>query len=89
MEPRDPRRIGSLRLLAVLGSGGMGRVYLGATSENKGQAGHYAAVKQVLPALAEDEEFLRHFGQELDNLGRLPAGISARLLASDRTAQPP
>ncbi|MFF9566708.1 protein kinase [Streptomyces sp. NPDC014685] len=82
-EPDDPRRIGSFRLLGVLGVGGMGRVYLGAS------AGRYAAVKQVLPVLAADKDFLAHFGHELDNLAKLPAGVSARLLASDRTAQPP
>lgn len=83
LDPGDPRRIGSFALLGVLGSGGMGRVYLGTA------AGQYAAVKQVLPALAEDQNFLRHFGHELDNLARLPAGVSARLLASDRVTRPP
>ncbi|MEE1737207.1 protein kinase [Streptomyces sp. BE147] len=67
----------------MLGAGGMGRVYLGTA------AGRYAAVKQVLPALAADQDFLRHFGHELDNLAKLPAGVSAPMLASDRTAQPP
>ncbi|MFI6863352.1 protein kinase [Streptomyces sp. NPDC050421] len=93
LESRDPRYIGSFRLLGVLGSGGMGRVYLGVAPPAEKQAGpgagHYAAVKQVLPALAEDTAFLGHFGHELDNLGRLPAGTSARLLASDRAHRPP
>ncbi|MFF8276853.1 protein kinase [Streptomyces lateritius] len=83
LESGDPRRIGAFRLLGVLGSGGMGRVYLGAVP------GKFAAVKRVLPILAEDADFLRHFGHELDNLARLPGGASARLLASDRTAKPP
>ncbi|MFD7494690.1 protein kinase [Streptomyces sp. NPDC059832] len=82
-EPDDPRRIGAFRLLGILGTGGMGRVYLGTS------AGRYAAVKQVLPVLAADKDFLSHFGHELDNLAKLPSGVSARLLASDRTAQPP
>ncbi|MFD8209827.1 protein kinase [Streptomyces sp. NPDC059695] len=67
----------------MLGSGGMGRVYLGAVP------GKFAAVKRVLPVLAEDPDFLSHFGHELDNLARLPAGANTRLLASDRTAKPP
>ncbi|MFB7339273.1 protein kinase [Streptomyces hydrogenans] len=83
LDADDPRRIGAFRLLGVLGSGGMGRVYLGAVP------GTYAAVKRVLPALAEDQDFLSHFGHELDNLARLPAGASTRLLASDRLAKPP
>ncbi|MFE5910429.1 protein kinase [Streptomyces wedmorensis] len=83
LEAGDPRRIGAFRLLGVLGSGGMGRVYLGAVP------GTFAAVKRVLPVLAEDPDFLSHFGHELDNLARLPAGANTKLLASDRTAKPP
>ncbi|MFI1100374.1 protein kinase [Streptomyces melanogenes] len=83
LAPDDPRQIGSFPLVGRLGSGGMGRVYLGVAS------GRYTAVKQVLPILAEDQDFLRHFGHELDNLGRLPTGVSASLLATDRTARPP
>ncbi|MGW9435684.1 protein kinase domain-containing protein [Streptomyces sp. NPDC055607] len=83
LDAEDPRRIGAFRLLGVLGSGGMGRVYLGAVP------GKFAAVKRVLPILAEDADFLSHFGHELDNLARLPAGASTRLIASDRTSKPP
>lgn len=83
LEGEDPRRIGTIPLLGKLGSGGMGRVYLGVVD------GRYAAVKQVLPHFAADENFLRHFGHELDNLARLPNEISAPLLASDRQARPP
>lgn len=79
----DPRRIGPFPIKGVLGSGGMGRVYLGVAPEG------YTAVKRVLPYLSNDQTFLRHFGQELDNQARLPAGVSARLLAADRTARPP
>ncbi|MBR7836192.1 serine/threonine protein kinase, partial [Actinospica durhamensis] len=61
----------------------MGRVYLGLAPTG------YTAVKRVLPFLAADQNFLRHFSQELDNQARLPAGVSARLLAADRTARPP
>ncbi|MFF4867787.1 protein kinase [Streptomyces sp. NPDC000961] len=83
LDAEDPRSIGAFRLLGVLGSGGMGRVYLGAVP------GKFAAVKRVLPILAEDADFLSHFGHELDNLARLPAGANTKLLASDRTAKPP
>ncbi|MEU2115131.1 protein kinase [Streptomyces sp. NPDC016459] len=83
LESGDPRQIGAFRLLGVLGSGGMGRVYLGAVP------GKFAAVKRVLPMLAEDADFLSHFGHELDNLARLPGGANTKLLASDRTAKPP
>ncbi|CAM5232051.1 Serine/threonine-protein kinase PknD [Streptomyces violaceorubidus] len=80
----DPRWIGPIPLIGRLGAGGMGRVYLGV------HEGRYAAVKQLLPSVvAEDEDFLRRFGHELDNLARLPAEATAPLLAGDRDARPP
>ncbi|MEW1863447.1 protein kinase [Streptomyces sp. NPDC088194] len=79
----DPSRIGPFTLLGRLGSGGMGRVYLGLAG------GRFAAVKQVHPHLTDDEGFRRRFGHELDNLARLPAGVSAELLDSDRESRPP
>jgi serine/threonine protein kinase len=83
LEDEDPRWIGPIPLMGRLGSGGMGRVYLGV------HEGQYAAVKQVLPSFACDKNFLRRFGHELDNLARLPAQATAPLLDSDRTARPP
>lgn len=84
LRAQDPRRIGPIPLVGRIGAGGMGRVYLGVTG------GRYAAVKQMLASVvAEDEGFVRRFGQEMDNLGRLPAEATAPLLASDRTAEPP
>ncbi|MEW2588297.1 protein kinase domain-containing protein [Streptomyces virginiae] len=84
LEAEDPLRIGPIPLAGRLGSGGMGRVYLGV------QDGRYVAVKQLLASVVgEDADFLRRFGHELDNLARLPAGATAPLLASDRGAKPP
>ncbi|MES4906828.1 MULTISPECIES: serine/threonine-protein kinase [unclassified Streptomyces] len=83
LESSDPPRIGPYRILGVLGTGGMGRVYLGVDD-----SGRLAAVKQVLPHLIRDDHFLKHFRHELDNLARLPVGLSARLLAADRTERP-
>ncbi|MER5870595.1 protein kinase [Streptomyces sp. NPDC002044] len=84
LEAGDPRRIGSIPLAGRLGAGGMGRVYLGVRD------GRYVAVKQLLASVVgEDEDFVRRFGHELDNLARLPEGATAPLLDSDRTARPP
>ncbi|MEU2897165.1 serine/threonine-protein kinase [Streptomyces sp. NPDC001273] len=84
LEDEDPRRIGPIPLVGRLGAGGMGRVYLGV------HEGRYAAVKQLLPSVvAEDKDFLRRFGHELDNLARLPEHATVPLLAGDRAARPP
>ncbi|MFH7596864.1 protein kinase [Streptomyces racemochromogenes] len=84
LEADDPRRIGEIALAGRLGAGGMGRVFLGV------RQGRYVAVKQLLASVVgEDEDFVRRFGHELDNLARLPAEATAPLLASDRTARPP
>ncbi|MFJ8747978.1 protein kinase [Streptomyces sp. NPDC102441] len=84
LEADDPVQIGGIPLAGRLGSGGMGRVFLGV------HEGRYVAVKQVLPSIAgEDQDFVRRFGHELDNLSRLPAEATAPLLASDRDARPP
>lgn len=84
LEADDPRQIGGIPLAGRLGSGGMGRVYLGV------HEGRYVAVKQVLPSIAgEDQDFVRRFGHELDNLAQLPEEATAPLLASDRNARPP
>ncbi|MFJ4376911.1 protein kinase [Streptomyces albidoflavus] len=84
LRPDNPAHIGGIRLAGRLGTGGMGRVFLGV------HEGRYVAVKQVLPSVAgEDQDFVRRFGHELDNLSRLPPEATAPLLASDRDARPP
>jgi Protein kinase domain len=63
MEPlsaNDPRRVGEFQLHALLGNGGMGRVYLGFS-----RAGRAVAVKVVHPELARDQQFIRRFRQEV------------------------
>jgi Protein kinase domain len=63
MEPlsaSDPRTVGQFYLRARLGSGGMGRVYLGFSP-----AGRAVAVKVVHPELARDQHFIRRFRQEV------------------------
>jgi eukaryotic-like serine/threonine-protein kinase len=53
----DPRRIGSYRLTAQVGAGGMGVVYLGVAED-----GSLIAVKLLRPELADDPDFRRRFG---------------------------
>lgn len=58
--PGDPQRIGPYRLVARLGAGGMGQVFLGRTA-----GGRTVAVKTVRPEYAADPEFRQRFRQEV------------------------
>ncbi|MGP4014497.1 WD40 repeat domain-containing serine/threonine protein kinase [Saccharopolyspora sp. 5N708] len=60
LKPTDPATIGRYRLEAVLGEGGMGRVYLGHTP-----AGSSVAIKVVHREYAADWSFRRRFEQEV------------------------
>ncbi|MEU3338136.1 protein kinase [Streptomyces sp. NPDC006668] len=57
----DPRRIGPYVPLALLGSGGMGRVYLARTEEGEPEL---VAVKVIRPEYADDPGFRRRFERE-------------------------
>ncbi|MFF1602956.1 hypothetical protein ACFVYV_36730 [Streptomyces mirabilis] len=67
----DPRQAGPYRLETVLGSGGMGRVYLG--RDTTGGAG-LAAVKVIRPEYAEDPLFRKRFEREVGALDRVKGG---------------
>jgi Protein kinase domain len=80
----DPRVIGEYRLRAVLGEGGMGRVYLGMSP-----AGRAVAIKVVHPDLARDAEFLRRFGQEVAAARAVSGIYTAPVVASGLDQRPP
>lgn len=75
----DPRQAGPYRLTSVLGSGGMGRVYLG--RDATGATGP-AAVKVIRPEYAEDPLFRKRFEREVGALGRIQGAHIVRLLGS-------
>jgi len=56
LQSGDPQRIGPYRLEGRLGSGGMGRVYLG-----RSPGGRQVAIKVIRAELAEDAEFRARF----------------------------
>jgi len=80
----DPRVIGEYRLRAQLGSGGMGRVYLGLSP-----GGRAVAIKVVHPDLARDTEFLRRFGQEVAAARAVSGIYTAPVVASGLNEHPP
>ncbi|MEV4259535.1 serine/threonine protein kinase, partial [Spirillospora sp. NPDC049652] len=66
LRPGDPRQIGPYRLEARLGSGGMGRVFLGVSP-----GGRRVAVKAIEPAHAEDPRYRRRFAREIESARRV------------------
>ncbi|MEU7963679.1 protein kinase [Streptomyces sp. NPDC049097] len=80
----DPHRIGAYRLLARLGAGGMGRVYLA-----RSDRGRTVAVKLVRRELAEREEFRARFRQEVRAARQVGGYWTAPVLDADTEADIP
>ncbi|MFD5797025.1 protein kinase [Streptomyces diastatochromogenes] len=87
MEPLgadEPAAVGPNRLLGRLGSGGMGRVYLGRSA-----GGRTVAVKIVHPHFALDEEFRARFRREVEAARRVGGAWTAPVLDADPEAAVP
>ncbi|MGW1611926.1 serine/threonine-protein kinase [Streptomyces sp. NPDC002285] len=80
----EPTAVGPYRLLGRLGSGGMGRVYLGRST-----GGRTVAVKIVHPHFALDEEFRARFRREVDAARRVGGAWTAPVLDADPQAAVP
>ena len=87
MEPLragDPRTVGPYVLIARLGSGGMGQVFLGRT-----RGGRTVAVKVVKAELAGDREFRRRFRQEVAAARLVSGRFTAAVVDADPEAATP
>ncbi|MFI8090911.1 serine/threonine-protein kinase [Streptomyces sp. NPDC086080] len=80
----DPRSIGAYRLLARLGAGGMGQVYLA-----RSDRGRTVAVKLVREELARVEEFRARFRQEVQAARQVGGDWTAPVLDADTEASVP
>ncbi|MFC4947680.1 serine/threonine-protein kinase [Pseudonocardia sp. GCM10023141] len=88
MEPLasgDPRTIGRFTLRGVLGTGGMGRVYLAEDPASSGQV----AVKVIRSELAEDADFRARFHREVAAATLVPGAFTAAVVDSDTAAASP
>lgn len=84
LDDKDPRTVGGYRLVAGLGSGGMGRVYLSHTP-----GGRAVAVKVIRPKLAEDPEFRRRFRTEVAAASKVHGLYTAPVVDSDTESPVP
>ncbi|MEU9110470.1 MFS transporter [Streptomyces sp. NPDC048483] len=82
--PSDPTHIGPYRLIARLGAGGMGLVYLG-----RSEAGRTVAVKVVQDEYAQHPEFRRRFAREVAAARRVGGSWTADVLDADTEAAVP
>lgn len=79
-----PAVAGPYRLLAELGSGGMGRVLLGA-----GPDGRLVAVKQVHARFADDDGFRARFRREVAASRKVSGAYTAAVMDADAEAPTP
>ncbi|MET9253162.1 protein kinase [Streptomyces sp. NPDC003717] len=84
LDADEPTAVGPYRLLGRLGSGGMGRVYLG-----RNAGGRTVAVKIVHPHFALDEEFRARFRREVAAARRVGGAWTAPVLDADPDARVP
>ncbi|MEU3182930.1 serine/threonine-protein kinase [Streptomyces sp. NPDC006923] len=82
--PSDPRSVGPYRLLSRLGSGGMGRVYLGRSA-----SGRRVAVKVVRDEIADDAGFRARFRREVELAMRVGGFWTAAVVDADPGAPEP
>ncbi|MFJ5834994.1 bifunctional serine/threonine protein kinase/MFS transporter [Streptomyces sp. NPDC093089] len=80
----DPTHIGPYRLIARLGEGGMGLVYLG-----RSEAGRTVAVKVVQAEHAQHPEFRQRFAREVAAARRVGGDWTAAVLDADTEAPVP
>ncbi|WP_345629519.1 serine/threonine-protein kinase [Rugosimonospora acidiphila] len=80
----DPTTISSYRLLGVLGSGGMGRVYLAQSA-----TGRRLAIKVIRHELADNPVFRRRFAREVAAVRAVSPLFTAAVVDADPDAESP
>ncbi|HUN35828.1 MAG TPA: serine/threonine-protein kinase, partial [Trebonia sp.] len=84
VQPGDPSRVGSYRIIGRLGAGGMGQVFLGMSP-----AGRKVAIKVINPAYADSPHFRERFAREIDAARRVGGFHAAQVVDADPEDDPP
>ncbi|MFF7178731.1 protein kinase [Streptomyces sp. NPDC008121] len=84
LQEGDPAVVGGYRLAAVLGTGGMGKVYLSYTP-----GGRPIALKVIRSEFSEDPEFRRRFTQEVQAAQRVQGLYTAPVIDFDTEGDRP
>ncbi|MFD7064854.1 serine/threonine-protein kinase [Streptomyces sp. NPDC059906] len=84
LQPGDPDRIGTYRLVGRLGAGGMGQVFLGRSA-----GGRPVAVKVIRPEYGADAGFRRSFAREVEAARRVGGFFTAQVVDADPDAERP
>ncbi|MER7726842.1 protein kinase [Streptomyces sp. NPDC096323] len=83
LRPQDPARIGAYQLLARLGAGGMGQVYLG-----RSPGGRLVAVKVIRDEISEHPDALARFRREVATVETVRNAYTAQLIEASLDSSP-
>ncbi|MBB4888507.1 hypothetical protein FHS38_004578 [Streptomyces netropsis] len=83
LRPQDPTHIGAHTVLARLGAGGMGQVYLG-----RSPGGRQLAIKVIREDFAESAEALSRFRREVETVRAVRSAYTANLIDASLEATP-
>ncbi|GGP94545.1 serine/threonine-protein kinase [Streptomyces melanogenes] len=83
LKPRDPAHIGTYALLARLGAGGMGMVYLG-----RSPGGRLVALKVIKDEITDHPEALARFRREAETVRAVRSAYTANLIDAALAAPP-
>ncbi|MFE2938881.1 ricin-type beta-trefoil lectin domain protein [Streptomyces sp. NPDC059255] len=79
----DPTKLGHHTILARIGAGGMGQVYLG-----RSPGGRLLAIKVVRDDFADSADIMTRFRREVETVGRVRSAYTAALVEAEVDARP-
>ncbi|MFH8608696.1 serine/threonine-protein kinase [Streptomyces sp. NPDC018029] len=83
LRPQDPQSIGRYTLVARLGAGGMGQVYLG-----RSPGGRLVAIKVIKDEITDHPEALARFRREVETVRVVRSAYTAQLIDASLDAAP-